>query len=168
MTSLDRLTDLLRAGGLPLAGVALLAAGREVEAGWLVIARADGLRVRVDLIAPTAQQITDATNIVQSADLTTPALSAADVARLRALAAALLAATDDKVANFGRAIALAAGDGDNIIRAWITGHVADIAAATSLINLQTRVASRGGLPQVNAGAVKTAVMNRLGTTDADA
>lgn len=66
-----------------------------------------------------------------------------------------------------RALALTAMDGDNILRQWITDFKAQVALATTLQNLQARVAALSNLPQLTAANVKSAVANRVDTPEAD-
>lgn len=87
--------------------------------------------------------------------------------RLRVRAQAALSAQADAQAQLNRAVALAAGDGDNVLRAWVASFVAAVAAATSLADLKSRVAALGNLPQITPAIIKTAVANRVATTDAD-
>lgn len=89
------------------------------------------------------------------------------LANARAAAKALLAASRNDLPTALRAVALAAGDGDNVLRDWITQFKAAVAAATSLANLQTRVAALPNLGQLTPANVKAAVANRCDSSDAD-
>ncbi len=86
----------------------------------------------------------------------------ASAANNRRKTAKTLAAAQEAPYHLTRAIAVAAGlDGDNPIRKWVTDFVAQVALATSLANLQTRVAALGGLAPVTAANVKQKVLDRL-------
>ena len=97
-----RLTESLIAAGLPVAGCALLEQSRIAEAGWRVIDRADGQRVRIDLTpGATAEQWLVIRDLVLAHDLSSrrpkgvaalvQALAALTAAELRQLTIRLLA-----------------------------------------------------------------------------
>jgi len=70
----------------------------------------------------------------------------------------------DKVA---RAIVQEAVDEINLLREWIMSFKAAVAAATSLANLQTRVAALSDLPDRTLAQAKTAITNNITNGGAD-
>jgi hypothetical protein len=95
---------------------------------------------------PTAQQMLDA---------------------FRARAAALIDQVQDVQAVKDRAILLVVMDELNSIRQWVTDFKAAVAAATSLANLQTRVAATSNLPQRTANQIRPAVQGKMTDGSAD-
>lgn len=149
-------------------GVALLAPTTVVQPGWDVADRPDGLRVRIDFSAvATAAQRSAALAAVLAADLSESSRLSQKRALARQLAKALMDLSASDLSVLVRAVALAAGDGDNVLRRWITGFVSDVNASTTFAQLKTLILARGGLPQITGQAVKTAVKNRMDTPDAD-
>lgn len=86
--------------------------------------------------------------------------------KIRTEAAELLAATD-RTARALRAVALTALDEINALRDWITQFKAATAAATSLANLQTRVAALANVPQRTAAQLKSALSAKAQAADSD-
>lgn len=66
-----------------------------------------------------------------------------------------------------RTILLTILDETNRLRAWITSFKAAVAAATSLGNLQTRVAALNNMPEVSAATMKTALADKANSGLAD-
>lgn len=93
--------------------------------------------------------------------------SAQLLADARAAAKALLLLSNYDLPTALRAVALAAGDGDNMIRQWVTDFKAAAAASTSLADFKTRVAALSNLPQITAQNAKNAVRDRIDTSDSD-
>ena len=125
----------------------------------------------VDYVGPIAP--TSAEVLAQAAPTVTQQLDA-----LKAQAVAAFQDVTNEAARRDRAIALAAGDGDNAIRTSLAGViaalntlVAAIASPTStLASIRTAAAGIGplvALAQIQAPAVRTAVQNRINTTEAD-
>jgi hypothetical protein len=100
------------------------------------------------------------------ADAAAAAQSAADVAAAQAAAAAAvleLEAQLDNAQRITKGLALTLLDEVNLLRDWITSFKAATAAATSLANLQTRVAALANVPERTAAQLKTAVYNKAKT-----
>lgn len=66
-----------------------------------------------------------------------------------------------------RAFADVIKDEINIIRQWTVSYKAEVAAATSLANLQTRVAALPTLNDRTLAQLKTAINNRIDSGDVD-
>lgn len=164
MTPLDVLRS-AAALAAPIDGIALV---DRTENGWDVTTRADALMVRIDF-APgaTTQQKTNARNAVLAADVTQAALDAAEVLAARAIANALLSNDRKGPQKLARAIALVALDEVNVIRSWLADFKTQVAASTSLANLQSRVASLPNTPQRTKAQLLTAVANRIDDGSAD-
>ena len=73
----------------------------------------------------------------------------------------------DKLGLLHRAVASVLVDEINALRDWITSFKAAVAAATSLANLQTRVAALADLPDRTLAQARTAITNKItgGTVD---
>jgi len=86
---------------------------------------------------------------------------------LRARAAALIDQFQDAQAVKDRAILLVVLDELNALRQWVTDFKAAVAAATSLANLQARVAATNNLPQRTANQIRPAVQGKMTDGSAD-
>ena len=78
MSALSDLTAAATAADPACAGCAILAAQTAVQPGWLVVERVDGLRVRVDGVAPDSPSV----GAVLALDLSDAATRARQVQRL--------------------------------------------------------------------------------------
>lgn len=78
---------------------------------------------------------------------------------------ALDAVRDNEV--FIRAVAAVAADDINTIRQWLTDFKAQTALATSLANLQTRVAALPNMPQRTLPQIRTAIANKIDSGGVD-
>lgn len=67
-----------------------------------------------------------------------------------------------------RALVLVLIDEVNALRQWMTSFKAATAAATSLSNLQTRVAALNNMPDRTATQARTAIKNKIDAGDSDA
>lgn len=85
----------------------------------------------------------------------------------RAASAAMFSDPASPVSRVERAAALVVLDRVNELREWLTAFKAATAAATSLANLQTRVAALPNTPDYTAAQIKTAVQNKIASTDSD-
>jgi hypothetical protein len=85
-------------------------------------------------------------------------------ARTQAIAFLADAQAEYKLA---RAIADAARDSDNVLRAWDMSFKAAVAASTSFADLKTRIAALPNLPDISNATLRTAITNRVtdGTVD---
>lgn len=59
------------------------------------------------------------------------------------------------------AVAIAAKISDNALRNWLMNFKVEVAAATSLVNLQTRVANLANLPEITNENVRDTIRNIL-------
>lgn len=66
-----------------------------------------------------------------------------------------------------RAMAAVLVDEINSLRQWLVSFKAEVAAATSLANLQTRVAALPNMPDRTLAQAKTAITNKLNSGAAD-
>lgn len=66
-----------------------------------------------------------------------------------------------------RAVAAVTADEVNNIRQWLTDFKAQTALATSLANLQTRVAALPNMPQRTLPQIRTAIANKIDSGDVD-
>lgn len=66
-----------------------------------------------------------------------------------------------------RAVADAARDSDNVLRAWLAAFKVEVAAATNLADLKTRVAALPAMPAISNATLRIAITNRVndGTVD---
>lgn len=71
------------------------------------------------------------------------------------------------VARVNRAIVLVSKDEINNIRQWLESFKAEVALASSLADLKTRVASLSSMPNRTSSQAKTAIINKLSDTDCD-
>lgn len=159
------LVSLARAADANVTGGAVLESDRAAEPNWHVVERADGVRVRLDTAngnAPTQAAI----DAVASADLSEGAVAARAQVRLRALASAAFAAIEEGAAR-DRGIVLVAVDEINLLRQWLTTFKAEVAAATSLADLKTRVAGLPNLPDRTPVQAKNAVTSKINAGGAD-
>lgn len=95
---------------------------------------------------------------------------AALLATLRAQARAVFADTGGDVqalAKAARGLALVALDEINVLRQWIAAFKVQVAAATSLANLQARVAALPATPDRTIAQLKTAIQGKIDAGDAD-
>lgn len=97
----------------------------------------------------TSGQITAAQNVLDTAPATSPELTAQ--------------ALIDAMPVFEKAILLTIIDELNILRDWIMSFKAATAAATSLANLQTRVAALSNMPDRTPAQAIQAVRDKAGT-----
>lgn len=95
-----------------------------------------------------------------------PPTDAELAARSRQQAAAL-AASGDAPGRLARASLLATRDELNVLRAWLTDLKAAVAAATSLADLQARVAELDHLPQRTVAQVKAGLAGAIDSANAD-
>ena len=68
---------------------------------------------------------------------------------------------------YQRAFADITRDEINILRAWITDFKADVAAATNLTDLKTRVAANSDLPDRTLTQLKTSIKSRIDSGQVD-
>jgi hypothetical protein len=97
----------------------------------------------------TAPQITAAQNVIDTAPASSPQLTAQ--------------ALIDQMPIFEKAIVLTLIDELNLLREWIVAFKAQTAAATSLANLQTRVAALPDMPDRTVPQAIAAVRTKAGT-----
>jgi hypothetical protein len=161
-TDTGDLYELAHAADPNVNGLAAVAAPR---AEWFTVTRGDGLIVRLDTADgnPPLQAARDA---VLNADLSAGAVAARVRQRLRTPADLAFAAVESAAVR-DRAIVLVAIDEINLLREWITSFKAAVAAATSLANLQTRVAALPDLPDRTPAQAKAAVTNKIDSGNAD-
>jgi hypothetical protein len=117
--------------------------------------------ITIDPAASATQQQIDAANAIIAAFADTPEAQAAwesDQAKATAHDSVDAIHADAKLL---RAFADILKDELNILRAWLTDWKADVAAASSLANLQTRMAANSDLPARTLAQLKTALKNRI-------
>jgi hypothetical protein len=120
---------------------------------------------RIDFAASaTAQQITDAQAVLSAFDFSQSADDAWTLSQIRALALAL---PTEAVPIAIRALLLMILDEFNLHTTWEAALTAQIAAATSLANLQTRVAAITPIPTRTKANLITAITNKITTGSAD-
>lgn len=158
------LDALAKAADPNVVGVGIIPPG-VINVEWFVVTRGDGVAVRIDTAngqAPT-QAAQDA---ILNADVSAPAVTAREAVRLRTFAtAAFQAIQNDAIRD--RAIVLVAIDEINILRDWITQFKSQVALASSLADLKTRVAALPNVPQRTATQAKTAVASKIDAGGAD-
>lgn len=110
MSILIDLDEAAKAADPNVVGVLVLN-GTQIQPGWHVVTRGDGLQVRIDTATGQAP-LQAAINAVMNIDLSAPVVAARELVRAKAAAQALFLA--DKVAV---AVALSAGGAINVIRA---------------------------------------------------
>lgn len=148
-------------------GNLILAAGLEPGSFWLVL---DETSATITYAEGTAQSLKDAAQaVINVFDFSDAAQLLRNNAGLRVQAKAAIAGDQTFGTRLTVAIDLTALDAINVLRAWITTFKAEVAAATSLANLQTRVANNTpNLPQIGIAAVIQAVKDKLDSGAADA
>lgn len=87
--------------------------------------------------------------------------------RQRDRAKALLDAVASEQAALLRAVVLVTLDEINALRQWVTSFKAAVAASTSLVNLQTRVAALSSTPDRTPTQARAAIKSHLDAGDAD-
>jgi hypothetical protein len=146
------------------AGAALDQLQGEITAAGITVSYLLGSGDQVEVYTPVdltaGEQITLA-NVVAAH---TPPTA---LEHLRAQAKRLLDENASEQFKLTRAVVLVAMDEVNLLRQWVTDFKAQVALATSLADLKTRVAGLDNLPQRTAAQAKTAVRNRIDTADAD-
>lgn len=88
------------------------------------------------------------------------------IAAYRAKAKELLDAQAEQLALL-RATVLTSLDEVNLLRQWITDFKTQVAAATNLADLKTRVAGLSNMPQRTAQQARDAIKGKIDTGDAD-
>lgn len=89
------------------------------------------------------------------------------ILRLHAAAAARVQDAISESALRDRAVVLAALDEINVLRSWIEGFKAAVAAAGTLAALKTAVAELPSLPERSATAARNAVVSKINSGGAD-
>lgn len=109
----------------------------------------------------TQQQQTDAAAVITAHDAAASALTV-----LRGEAKSILT-TAGGAGKLQRAVAAVLVDEINSLRQWLASFKAEVAAATSLADLKTRVAGLPNMPDRTLAQAKTAIENKLdsGTVD---
>ncbi len=115
----------------------------------------------------TQQQQTTALNALAGLDLSPAGEAARQIVRNRTDATTAFQASTP-LGQILRAEALVLIDEINALREWITSFKAATAAATSLANLQTRVAALASMPDRTASQAKTAIVAKAQDTASDA
>ncbi len=152
MAGITDLDQALRSAGIPIRGVQ---------------GSGDASCVIDYLSSATAQQRQDGDAIKAGFDWTPQGDTARQVISNRTSAATeFLESTP--LGQILRAEALVLIDEINALREWITTFKAATAAATSLANLQTRVAALASMPDRTAAQAKTAIVNKAQDTASDA
>lgn len=124
------------------------------QPGWLVVQRADGLRVRIDGVRPDSPALA----AVRDLDLSAGARAARAGAVARGEAAAGLAAGTAEAVRL-RALVTALVSQLNAVRAWVAALKLAFTGAplVTLLDLQRRVAALPDVPPVDAATVRAAV-----------
>jgi hypothetical protein len=152
MNAVERIDEALKAAGIPIYGVS-----PDNDSGWTV-----------DFAPAATQTQRDAApGIIAGLDLTPGGLATRDNAREQERAVADLTSGSDKLDKLIRGVLLVALDEINVIREWLVSFKAEVAAATNLANLQTRVATLPNMPDRTAAQLKTAVGNKISAGAAD-
>ena len=121
------------------------------------IARIDGA---LTLVLADGQNVTTAQQVIDAHDATPPTVHVRAVKHFKA--------TEDVAAVVARAAALVVRDEINILRKWTRDFKAEVAAATNLANLQTRVANN--MPTLGDRSIqqaKDAIENKINSNEAD-
>jgi hypothetical protein len=125
-----------------------------------------GLYVEWSIVEPTPQEVLDYPPIAITANLRADAKAVlSDTGRT--YPKGVVPEHKRGLAKLLRAVADAARDSDNSMRAWITSFKAAVAAATNLADLKTRVAALPALPAITNAQLVTAISSRIddGTVD---
>jgi hypothetical protein len=125
-----------------------------------------GVTFTVDASA-TAAQITAAQNNINAFDWSDPADASWKNLQDRSSAINIYSTLTHDQAKLYRAVMLVAVDELNILRQWLTSFKAAVAAATSLADLQTRVAALPATPDRTPTQAVNAITNKInsGTVD---
>lgn len=135
--------------------------------GVSVGTQGDSSSVRINFDpSATTQQRTDAQAAVDAFDWSDPAQVSYENLQSRTQAVTLLSDPQPSPKVL-RAVLLLTLDEINLLRQRDADRAADVAAATSLANLQTRWAARAALAQRTAAQLRTAITNKLNAGDAD-
>lgn len=86
---------------------------------------------------------------------------------LRTRAAARLSQQEAETEMLIRAVVLTTLDEVNVLRSWLASFKTEVAAASSLADLKTRVAGLPGMGPRTAQQVRTAIGNKIEAGDAD-
>lgn len=123
--------------------------------------------VRIDYDpSATAGQKAAAEAALAAFDWSAAAEDAWGVQRDKTLASSLMdAVSPDVLAIIIRALALLTMDELNVLRAWIASFKAEVAAATSLADLKTRVAALPATPQRTKAQIFPALQSRVASAD---
>lgn len=161
----DLVTIAMEVSGTNVVGGSVLKPETEIQSHWYVVTRADGVRTRLDTepVAPPIQASVDA---VMNADISPTAIANRNLVRDRAVAQEqVIRKIPDNVQL--RSVLLVAVDEINNLRQWLTSFKAAVAAATTLADLKTRVAALPNTPDRTPAQAKAAILNKMGSGDAD-
>ena len=123
------------------------------------------VRIDFDPTATPTQQ-TDAQSVVDAFDWSQGAQDAYDNAQARTQATVLVSDPQAQLKVL-RALMLTALDEINLLRERDVDRAADVAVATSLVDLKTRWAARPALAARTAVQLRTAITNKINAGDAD-
>lgn len=152
MTATERVDEALKQASIPFYGVY-----QDEESNWVIDFKPEA----------TTQQRSDAVTIIAGLDLSEAGLAARENVRERERAADVIQNSIDKEEKLLKAVLLVALDEVNTIREWLASFKTEVAAATSLSDLKTRVGNLPAMPDRTAAQVKSAVLSKLSSGAAD-